>query len=60
MTLRVIKEKATGAALIIAPGGGHRFLSIDMEGYTVAKYYQSLGVADGKRAIRLVRSITKN
>ena len=23
------KEKATGAAMIIAPGGGHRFLSID-------------------------------
>ena len=23
------KEKATGAAVVIAPGGGHQFLSID-------------------------------
>src|SRR5688572_6784804 len=28
-------EKATGAALIVAPGGGHRFLSITHEGYQV-------------------------
>src|SRR5882762_5313719 len=26
------KENATGAAVIIAPGGGHRYLSIDFEG----------------------------
>jgi acetyl esterase/lipase len=28
---------ATGAAVIIAPGGGHYQLSIDHEGYDVAK-----------------------
>ena len=32
------KDKATGAAMIIAPGGGHRFLSIDTEGTNVAEW----------------------
>ena len=32
------KDKATGAAMIIAPGGGHRFLSIDSEGTNVAEW----------------------
>ena len=31
------KEKATGAAVIVAPGGGHRFLSITHEGYQVGE-----------------------
>jgi endo-1,4-beta-xylanase len=39
------KEKATGAAVIILPGGAHRFLSIDHEGNDVAKYFASMGVA---------------
>jgi acetyl esterase/lipase len=39
------KDKATGAAVIILPGGAHRFLSIDHEGYDVAKYFASVGVA---------------
>ena len=34
------KDKATGAAMIIAPGGGHRFLSLDTEGINVAKHFQ--------------------
>ena len=38
-------EKATGAAMIIAPGGGHRFLSIDTEGTNVAEWLNSVGVA---------------
>lgn len=33
------------AAIIIAPGGGHQWLSIDMEGYDVAKYLSGHGVA---------------
>jgi acetyl esterase/lipase len=37
--------KAPTAAVIIAPGGGHQFLSIDMEGYDVAKYLSGHGVA---------------
>ena len=32
------KEKVTGAAMIVAPGGGHRFLSIDTEGTNVAEW----------------------
>ena len=39
------KEKATGAAMIVAPGGGHRFLSIDTEGTNVAEWLNSIGVA---------------
>src|SRR5450759_3628624 len=31
------KDKSTGAAVIIAPGGGHRELWMDHEGYNVAK-----------------------
>lgn len=40
-----LKDKATGASLIIAPGGGHRFLSIDSEGTNVAEWLNSIGVA---------------
>jgi endo-1,4-beta-xylanase len=76
------KAKATGAAVIIAPGGGHMFLTIDREGYDLARWLAGRGiaafvlkyrlardqagnspykvtaepVADGQRAIRLVRS----
>lgn len=39
------KEKATGAAVIICPGGGHRLLVFDAEGVAPATYLNSLGVA---------------
>jgi acetyl esterase/lipase len=39
------KDKATGAAMIIAPAGAHRFLSIDTEGTNVAEWLNSIGVA---------------
>lgn len=39
------KDKATGAALIIAPGGGHRQLWIDHEGYNPAKWFSERGIA---------------
>jgi len=74
--------KATGAAVIIAPGGGHMFLTVDREGYDLGRWLADRGiaafvlkyrlardkagnspykttvepVADGQRAIRLVRS----
>jgi acetyl esterase/lipase len=35
---------ATGAAVIIAPGGGFQFLSMDSEGYDVAKWLAARGV----------------
>ena len=39
------KEKATGAAVIIAPGGAHRFLCVDHEGYYVAQWFSERGIA---------------
>jgi endo-1,4-beta-xylanase len=38
-------SKAPVAAIIVAPGGGHSLLSIDHEGYDVAKYLSGHGVA---------------
>lgn len=37
--------KANGAAVIVLPGGGWRILAIDKEGYDVAKWLNTLGVA---------------
>jgi acetyl esterase/lipase len=39
------KDKNTGAAIVIAPGGGYSILAIDHEGYDVAKWLNSFGVA---------------
>lgn len=50
------KDKANGAAVIIAPGGGHQFLSIDLEGHEVAKWLNSIGVAGIILKYRLARS----
>lgn len=38
-------DNATGAAVIIAPGGGHREIWIDHEGYNVARWLSEHGVA---------------
>jgi acetyl esterase/lipase len=46
---------ATGAAMIIAPGGGHYQLSIDHEGYDVAKWLSGHGVAAFVLKYRLAR-----
>jgi putative heme-binding domain-containing protein len=39
------KAKATGAAVVICPGGGHRYLAIDHEGYDVARWLAGEGIA---------------
>jgi endo-1,4-beta-xylanase len=39
------KDKANGTAVIIAPGGGHRYLVVDLEGEFVAQKLNALGVA---------------
>ena len=39
------KDKATGMAIIICPGGGYTQLMIDREGHQVARWLNSLGVA---------------
>ena len=48
-------DKATGAAMIIAPGGGHRFLNFDQEGTYVAEYLNTIGVAGFVLKYRLAR-----
>lgn len=49
------KEKSTGAAIIIVPGGGHRELWVDHEGYSVAKWLSDRGVAAFVLKYRLAR-----
>lgn len=39
------KDKATGAAVVIFPGGGHRLLVFDHEGRDPARFLNSIGVA---------------
>jgi acetyl esterase/lipase len=41
---RPAKEKDTGAAVIIAPGGGYNILAWDLEGEEVAAWLNSIGV----------------
>ncbi len=48
-------EKATGAAMIVAPGGGHQFLNYDQEGTYVAQYLNSIGVSAFVLKYRLAR-----
>jgi acetyl esterase/lipase len=38
-------DKATGAAIVICPGGGYGGLAMDHEGHQVARWLNSLGVA---------------
>ena len=38
------KEKATGVAVIIAPGGGHTSLKMDYEGSNIAKFFNERGI----------------
>ena len=49
------KEKATGAAVIIAPGGGHRELWITHEGYNEAEWLSKKGIAAFVLKYRLAR-----
>jgi endo-1,4-beta-xylanase len=47
--------KATGAAVIIAPGGGNMFLTIGREGYDLARWLADRGVAAFVLKYRLAR-----
>lgn len=49
------KDKATGAAVLVIPGGGHRVLAIDHEGYNVAEWLQAHGIAAFVFKYRLAR-----
>lgn len=39
------REKATGASVIICPGGGYRILAIKHEGYEFARWFSERGIA---------------
>lgn len=49
-------EIATGAAVVISPGGGHRYLVMDLEGEFVAKRLNDMGVAAFVLKSRLARA----
>jgi acetyl esterase/lipase len=49
------KATATGAGVIILPGGGHRYLSIDNEGHQVARWLSDKGIAGFVLKYRLAR-----
>ena len=49
------KDKATGAAVIVAPGGGHRELWMDHEGHNFAKWLAGRGIAAFVLKYRLAR-----
>ena len=49
------KDQATGAAVVICPGGGHRELWMDHEGYNVARWLAARGIAGIILKYRLAR-----
>ena len=49
------KDKATGAAVLLLPGGSHRHLAIDNEGNTVARWLSERGIAGLVVKYRLAR-----
>ena len=49
------KEKATGTAMLVIPGGGHRVLAITHEGHNVAEWLSEHGIAAFVLKHRLAR-----
>ena len=49
------RDKATGAAVIVVPGGGHRELWVDHEGHNLAAWLSARGVAAFVLKYRLAR-----
>lgn len=54
------KGKANGTAVVIAPGGGFHFLSIDQEGVFVAQWLVERGVTAFVLKYRLARTVTND
>lgn len=48
-------DRATGAAIVVMPGGGHRELWVDHEGHAVARWLSEHGVAAFVLKYRLAR-----
>jgi endo-1,4-beta-xylanase len=53
-------DKATGAAIVVAPGGGHMFLTMDREGYDVGQWLADHGIAAFVLKYRLARDKAGN
>ena len=49
------RDKATGLAILVIPGGGHRVLAITHEGYNVAEWLRERGIAAFVLKHRLAR-----
>jgi len=49
------KDKATGASVLVIPGGGHRVLVMTHEGYNVAEWLRQRGIAAFVLKHRLAR-----
>ena len=49
------KDTATGLAILVIPGGGHRVLAITHEGYNVAEWLRDRGIAAFVLTHRLAR-----
>jgi acetyl esterase/lipase len=49
------KDKATGTAVLVIPGGGHRYLAITHEGYNLAEWLAGRGIAAFVLKHRLAR-----
>jgi acetyl esterase/lipase len=49
------KDKATGTAILVIPGGGHRLLAITHEGYNVGEWLAGHGIAAFVLKHRLAR-----
>lgn len=50
------KEKASGVAVVVAPGGGHSQLVIDKEGWEIADWLNQRGIAAFVLKYRLARA----
>lgn len=50
------KDKATGAAMVVAPGGGHRQLVIEKEGWDIAEWLNANGIATFVLKYRLAKA----
>ena len=53
-------DKATGAAVVICPGGGYGVLVMQGEGFNTAKYFQQKGIAAFVLKYRLPSDATMN
>jgi acetyl esterase/lipase len=49
------RDKASGTAILVIPGGGHRMLAITHEGYNVAEWLRDRGIAAFVLKHRLAR-----